>query len=91
MTDESLRALAYPTRAAIVEALSAEQLCVCHLVEVTGATSSDVSNHLEVLEDGGSVEAEPAGTPTTDSARRCSTPSRRTTPAWRPGPGRRWR
>jgi ArsR family transcriptional regulator, arsenate/arsenite/antimonite-responsive transcriptional repressor len=61
VTDELLRALAHPTRAAIVEALSAEQLCVCHLVEVTGATSSNVSNHLKVLEDGGCVEAEPAG------------------------------
>ena len=61
VTDELLRALTDPTRAAIVEALAAEQLCVCHLVDVVGATSSNLSNHLAVLRRVGAVEAEPAG------------------------------
>ncbi|MGY1914233.1 ArsR/SmtB family transcription factor [Blastococcus sp. SYSU DS0973] len=61
VTDELLRALANPTRARIVEALASEQLCVCHLVELTGATSSNISNHLAVLRRLGAVQAEPAG------------------------------
>ncbi len=61
VTDELLRALADPTRSRIVEALAAEQLCVCHLVELTGATGSNVSNHLAVLRRLGAVDAEPAG------------------------------
>ncbi len=61
VTDELLRALADPTRARIVRLLAGEQLCVCHLVEETGATGSNVSNHLRVLRDLGVVDAEPAG------------------------------
>ena len=61
MTDELLRALADPTRARIVELLAGEQLCVCHLVEETGATGSNISNHLRVLRGLGVVDAEPAG------------------------------
>ena len=61
MTDELLRALADPMRARIVHLLAGEQLCVCHLVEETGATGSNVSNHLRVLRDQGVVTAEPAG------------------------------
>jgi len=56
-----LRALADPTRARIVELLAREQLCVCHLVEETGATQTNLSNHLRVLRDLGVVTAEPAG------------------------------
>jgi ArsR family transcriptional regulator len=61
VTDELLRALADPTRGRIVELLAAEELCVCHLAEATGATSSNLSNHLAVLRRVGVVEAEPAG------------------------------
>jgi ArsR family transcriptional regulator len=61
VTDELLRALADPTRARIVDLLAGEQLCVCHLVAETGATGSNVSNHLRVLRDLGVVDAEPAG------------------------------
>jgi ArsR family transcriptional regulator, arsenate/arsenite/antimonite-responsive transcriptional repressor len=61
VTDELLRALADPTRARIVELLAGEQLCVCHLVAETGATSSNLSNHLRLLRSVGAVEAEPAG------------------------------
>jgi ArsR family transcriptional regulator len=61
VTDELLRALADPTRARIVELLAEEQLCVCHLAAETGATSSNLSNHLRLLRSVGAVEAEPAG------------------------------
>ena len=53
-----LKALAEPLRRRIVEALAAESLCVCHLVEETGASQSLVSHHLRTLRDAGLVEAE---------------------------------
>jgi ArsR family transcriptional regulator len=58
---ELLRVLAEPLRAAIVRALAVEQLCTCHLVELTGAKQTNVSNHLRVLREAGVVAAEPAG------------------------------
>jgi ArsR family transcriptional regulator len=61
MLDDRLRVLAEPARAAIVRALAVEQLCTCHLVEITGARQTNVSNHLRVLREAGIVEAEPAG------------------------------
>lgn len=48
-------------RAAIVGHLATEQLCTCHLVEMTGAHQSTVSHHLKVLRDAGLVEAIPDG------------------------------
>ncbi len=56
-----LRALADPLRARIVELLAAEQLCTCHLVDDTGASQTNVSNHLRVLRRAGLVVSEPAG------------------------------
>ena len=53
--------LADPVRAAMVRALAVEQLCTCHLVEITGARQTNVSNHLRVLRDAGVVQAQPAG------------------------------
>ncbi|MGE5291763.1 MAG: ArsR/SmtB family transcription factor [Micromonosporaceae bacterium] len=60
VTDE-LRALADPLRARIVELLADEQLCTCHLAEMTGARQTNISNHLRVLREAGVVEARPAG------------------------------
>jgi ArsR family transcriptional regulator, arsenate/arsenite/antimonite-responsive transcriptional repressor len=60
-TDELMRALADPMRARIVELLAAEQLCTCHLVELTGARQTNISNHLRVLREAGLVESRPAG------------------------------
>lgn len=60
-TDETLRALADPLRRQIVELLAGEQLCTCHLVELTGAQQTNVSNHLRLLRDAGLVETEAAG------------------------------
>jgi ArsR family transcriptional regulator len=56
-----MRALADPLRRRIVELLASEQLCTCHLVELTGAQQTNVSNHLRLLREAGLVEAEPAG------------------------------
>ena len=60
-TDELVRALADPLRRQIVELLAKEQLCTCHLVELTGARQTNLSNHLRVLREAGLVVTEPAG------------------------------
>ncbi len=60
-TDELLRLLGDPLRARIVELLSVEQLCVCHLVEATGAKQPNLSGHLRLLRRHGVVDTEPAG------------------------------
>jgi len=56
-----LRLLAEPLRARIVTLLSAEQLCTCHLVELTGAGQTNISNHLRALREAGVVTASPSG------------------------------
>ena len=53
--------LADPLRLQIVEARSREQLCTCHLVDITGARQTTISNHLRVLRDAGIVLSEPEG------------------------------
>lgn len=58
---EVLRLLADPTRAAIVEALSAGPACNCHLVEDLGLAQPNVSNHLRALRHAGVVRTEPHG------------------------------
>ena len=57
----SLRLLADPLRARIVSLLAVEQLCTCHLVELTGARQTNISNHLRALREAGMVAAEPCG------------------------------
>lgn len=62
LIDDGLtRAVADPLRAQILQLLAAEQLCTCHLVELTGARQTNISNHLRVLREAGLVEVEPAG------------------------------
>lgn len=58
MPVEALRALAEPVRWRIVEALAAEELCVCHLVALLAVPQSLVSHHLRVLREAGLVETE---------------------------------
>lgn len=58
---EILRLLADPLRIRIVELLATESLCTCHLVVETGASQSNISNHLRVLREAGLVSAEPCG------------------------------
>jgi ArsR family transcriptional regulator len=58
---ETLRVLADPTRAAIIEAMAAGPACTCHLVEDLGLAQSNVSNHLRALRQAGLVAREPHG------------------------------
>jgi len=53
-----LRALADPLRWRILQLLSTEELCVCHLVEALDAPQSLISHHLRVLRDADLVETE---------------------------------
>ncbi len=53
--------LADPLRLRIVELLAAEQLCTCHLVELTGARQTTVSHHLRQLRQAGLVRPLPDG------------------------------
>lgn len=48
-------ALADPTRLRILDALAAEELCVCDLAAVCGISQSGVSHQLRLLRDGGLV------------------------------------
>ncbi|NJL08109.1 MAG: winged helix-turn-helix transcriptional regulator [Methylacidiphilales bacterium] len=53
---ERLRALAHPTRLAILRALARHGTCLCgQLVELTPLAQSTVSQHLKVLKDAGLV------------------------------------
>lgn len=56
-----LRALADPLRWQIVHLLATEALCTCHLVEETGASQTNISNHLRILRRAGIVEPRPHG------------------------------
>jgi ArsR family transcriptional regulator len=58
---DALRVLADPLRARLVELLADGLACTCHLVEDTGATQSNVSNHLRALREAGLVAREPHG------------------------------
>lgn len=53
-----LKALAEPRRWRIIQLLSREELCVCHLAEHLGIAQPLVSHHLKVLRDAGLVESE---------------------------------
>ena len=55
---ELFKVLAEPLRWRIVELLSAEELCVCHLVEELGVAQPLVSHHLRVLREAELVETE---------------------------------
>ena len=46
---ETFRVLGDPTRVKIIFALSQEELCVCDISNLLGATKSDVSHQLRVL------------------------------------------
>jgi len=59
--EAAVKVLADPLRRRIVELLSEEQLCTCHLVEETGAGQTTISNALRVLREAGMVETEPCG------------------------------
>ena len=58
---ESVEVLADPLRREIVRHLADQDLCTCHLTEITGASQPTVSYHLRVLRDAGWIRPEPAG------------------------------
>lgn len=53
--------LADPLRLQIVEALAREQLCTCHLIAITGAKQTTISNHLRILRETDIVVGAPEG------------------------------
>lgn len=61
LDDALLRLCGDPLRARLVSLLARDQLCTCHLAELTGALPSAVSNHLRQLRAAGLVEREAAG------------------------------
>jgi ArsR family transcriptional regulator len=59
----AFKALADPTRIAIVNRLAAaEQVCVCDLTDAFDLTQPTISHHLRVLREAGLVDAERRGT-----------------------------
>ena len=57
------KALADPTRVAIVNQLSAaEEVCVCNLVDAFDLSQPTISHHLKVLREAGLVESSRRGT-----------------------------
>ena len=57
------KALADPTRVAIINSLSAaEEVCVCNLTETFDLSQPTISHHLKVLRDAGLVESSRRGT-----------------------------
>jgi ArsR family transcriptional regulator len=59
----SFKALADPTRVAIVNRLAAApEVCVCAFVDELGLSQPTVSHHLRVLREAGLVEVERRGT-----------------------------
>lgn len=57
------RALADPTRVAIVNRLAgAEEVCVCHLTGAFELSQPTISHHLRILREAGLVEASRRGT-----------------------------
>ena len=56
-----LRGLADPMRAAILDRLAVEEVCVCHLQDELGAKQTLVSHHLKALREAGLVVSEQAG------------------------------
>ena len=53
--------LADPLRLQIVQALAREELCTCHLMDVTGAKQTTISHHLRLLRESGFIVGEAEG------------------------------
>ena len=57
------KALADPTRVAIINCLSAaDEVCVCNLTETFDLSQPTVSHHLKILREAGLVESQRRGT-----------------------------
>lgn len=61
LDDELLRLFADPLRARLLTLLAREQLCTCHLAEMTGSLPTAVSNHLRQLREACVVDSERVG------------------------------
>ena len=59
---EILKALAHPSRLAIVDALADGERCVCELQELVGSDMSTVSRHLALMKAAGLLAARREGT-----------------------------
>lgn len=55
------KALAHPSRLAVVEALACGERCVCDLQELVGGDMSTVSRHLSVLKNAGVIDDDKQG------------------------------
>lgn len=51
-----LKAMAHPSRLAMLEALADRELCVCELQRIVGSDMSTVSKHLGVMKAAGLLE-----------------------------------
>ncbi len=51
-----LKAMAHPSRLAMLEALADGEMCVCELQKIVGADMSTVSKHLSVMKAAGLLE-----------------------------------
>jgi ArsR family transcriptional regulator len=57
------KALADPTRVAIINCLSAaDEVCVCHLTDTFDLSQPTISHHLRILREAGLVESSRRGT-----------------------------
>jgi ArsR family transcriptional regulator len=57
------KALADPTRVAIINSLSAaDEVCVCNLTETFDLSQPTISHHLKILREAGLVESSQRGT-----------------------------
>jgi ArsR family transcriptional regulator len=57
------KALADPTRVALINSLSAaDEVCVCHLTETFELSQPTISHHLKILREAGLVESTRRGT-----------------------------
>ncbi len=56
------KAMAHPSRLAVVEALACGERCVCELQELVGSDMSTVSRHLSVLRQAGVISDSKRGT-----------------------------
>lgn len=57
-----LKAMADETRLAILEMLSQEELCACHILEAFDITQPTLSYHMRILVESGLVDSKKDGT-----------------------------
>lgn len=58
----TFKALADPTRVALLNRLASGECCVCDLTAAFALSQPTISHHLRILREAGLVESEPRGT-----------------------------